>query len=104
MDCDKWEEIMSYLKLAACAVIAVLAVKETALAQTTPQDCAGLIGTTILAQDIGMKTTGAKVMDAETRATSGEGAGSLPRIGGHSPGRPRSARHPVQSCAADGLE
>lgn len=69
---------MSYLKLAACAVIAVLAVKETALAQTTPQDCAGLIGTTILAQDIGMKTTGAKVMDAETRATSGEGMARVP--------------------------
>ena len=70
---------MSYLKLAPWSAFAVLLCSGAAVAQTPPApDCAGLIGVTIPAEAIGMKTTGAEVTGAETVAASGEGVARVP--------------------------
>ena len=61
---------MSYLKLAGWSATALLLGTGAGFAQAT---CAGLAGTTIPAEVIGMKTTGAEVAGVEDVAASDDG-------------------------------
>ncbi|MWB78308.1 tannase/feruloyl esterase family alpha/beta hydrolase [Pseudooceanicola sp. 216_PA32_1] len=69
---------MSYLKLAAWSATALLLGTGPTLAQATPPHCKDLTGTMIPAEEIGMKTTGAKVTAVEEVAASGEAAAQVP--------------------------